>query len=230
WFRSKARTIVSVNARDAIALGKAEEATLVVLVRVDFREGDPETYLMPIAHATGDELKEREQQSAHAIVARLERPGGSPGALYDAVYGKRFSGQLLELFARKRELPGSHGTLRSSPERALRQSPPAPDLRAQVSSAEQSNTSLVFGNEYICKLFRKLDSGTNPELEISRVLTAREDFPNAPSLLGVLEYQSGKRDPATLATLHQYVPHQGDAWELTKGALERFYERCLSLP
>src|SRR5690606_24773672 len=88
WFRSKARTIVSVNARDAIALGKAEEATLVVLVRVDFREGDPETYLMPIAHATGDELKELEQQSAHAIVARLERPGGSPGALYDAVYGK----------------------------------------------------------------------------------------------------------------------------------------------
>jgi maltose alpha-D-glucosyltransferase / alpha-amylase len=229
WFRSKARSIVSVGARDAIVLGKGDQSSLIVFVRVDFREGDPETYLLPLAHATGDELKELEQQSAHAIVARTRFAGGE-GALYDAVYGKQFARQILDLFGRKKELAGTFGTLRSSPEKALRQERPSLELRAQVSSAEQSNTSLIFGNEYICKLFRKLDVGQNPELEISRVLTAREDFPNAPSLLGVLEYQSGKQEPATLATLHRYVPHQGDAWELTKAALERFYERCLSLP
>jgi maltose alpha-D-glucosyltransferase/alpha-amylase len=229
WFRSKARSIVSVSAKDTIVLGKAEASSLIVFVRIDYREGDPETYLLPLAHATGDELKEIEQQSGHAIVART-RFGGGEGILYDAVYGKQFPRQMLDLFGRKKELAGSYGMLRSSPEKALRQERPEPELRAIVSSAEQSNTSLIFGNEYICKLFRKLDAGPNPELEISRVLTEREDFPNAPSLLGVLEYQSGKQEPATLATLHRYVPHQGDAWDLTKGALERFYERCLSLP
>jgi maltose alpha-D-glucosyltransferase/alpha-amylase len=230
WFRSKARSIVSVSARDAIPLGKGGDAALIVFVRVDFREGDPETYLVPLAQAAGDEQKEIELASAHAIVARLERSGSPPSILYDAAYGKRFCGQLLDLMSRKKDIVGSLGTLRSSPEKELRQNRPPPDLRAHVSSAEQSNTSLVFGNEYICKLFRKLDNGTNPELEISRVLTARQDFPNAPSLLGVLEYQAGKQEPATLATLHRFVPHQGDAWELTKSALERYYERCLTLP
>ena len=75
WFRSKARSIVSVSAKDAITLGKGQEAVLIVFVRVDFREGDPETYLLPLAHATGDELKELELQSSQAIVARLESPG-----------------------------------------------------------------------------------------------------------------------------------------------------------
>jgi maltose alpha-D-glucosyltransferase/alpha-amylase len=230
WFRSKARSIVGVGARDAIVIGKDDAASLIMFVRVDFREGDPETYLLPIAHASGEEQAAIEQQAAHAIVARTRFDNGQAGILYDAVYSKQFSMQLLDLFGRKKEVAGSFGTLRSSPEKALRQQRPAPELRAVVSSAEQSNTSLVFGSEYICKLFRKLDSGMNPELEISRVLTEREDFPNAPSLLGVLEYQSGRQEPATLATLHRYVPHQGDAWELTKGALERYYERCLSLP
>jgi maltose alpha-D-glucosyltransferase/alpha-amylase len=235
WFRSKARSIVGVGARDAVVLGKGAMAngggpSLIVFVRVDFREGDPETYLLPLAHATGEELAHIEQQSPHAIVARTRFSNGQEGILYDAVYGKHFSAQLLDLFARKREVAGSFGSLRSTPERTFRQERKDPELRAVVSSAEQSNTSLVFGSEYICKLFRKLEPGNNPELEISRALTERKDFPNAPSLLGVLEYQSGKHEPATLATLHRYVPHQGDAWELTKGALERYYERCLSLP
>jgi maltose alpha-D-glucosyltransferase / alpha-amylase len=230
WFRSKARSIVSLSARDAIPLGKGAAASLIVFVRVDFREGDPETYLVPVAHATGEALEELERQSMHAIIARTRNGSGQEGALYDALYGKHFSGLLLDLFGRKKELAGSFGTLRSSPEKALRQERPAPELRGHVSSAEQSNTSLVYDNQYICKLFRKLDIGVNPELELSRVLTEREDFPNAPSLLGVLEYQAGKQEPATLATLHRYVPNQGDAWELTKGALQRFYESCLALP
>ena len=236
WFRSKARAIVSVAVKDSIALGTGEGAALLLFVHLGFREGDPETYLLPIAIATGDEARELELSAPQAIVARTRSIGGAGGGgavegmLYDAVYGKHFAAQLLQLAARKREIPGAHGALRSTPEKELRQARQDGELRAQLSSAEQSNTSLVFGTQYICKLFRKLDSGQSPELEISRALTERGDFPNAPSLLGVLEYQSGKQEPATIATLHRYVPNQGDAWELTKNALERFFERCLALP
>jgi maltose alpha-D-glucosyltransferase/alpha-amylase len=231
WFRSKARAIVSVAVRDAIAIGSGQGAALLLFVHLAFREGDPETYLLPIAFASDDEARELEHSAPQAIIARTRPPAdGREGVLYDAVYGKHFPEQLLGLASRKRELPGAHGTLRSSPEKELRQSRPDGELRAQLSAAEQSNTSMVFGTQYICKLFRKLDSGQSPELEISRALTERGDFPNAPSLLGVLEYQAGKQEPATLATLHRYVPNQGDAWDLTKNALERFFESCLTLP
>jgi len=231
WFRSKARSIVSVALRDAIVIGAGPGAALLLFVHLAFREGDPETYLLPLGFASDDEARELEHSAPQAIVARTRPPAeGREGVLYDAVYGKHFAQQLLGLTSRKRELPGAHGTLRSSPEKELRQSRPDGELRAQLSAAEQSNTSMVFGTQYICKLFRKLDSGQSPELEISRALTERGDFPNAPSLLGVLEYQAGKQEPATLATLHRYVPNQGDAWDLTKNALERFFESCLTLP
>jgi maltose alpha-D-glucosyltransferase / alpha-amylase len=231
WFRSKARSIVSVGIREAVPLGRAESAAVLSLVQVHFREGDPETYVLPLALATGEEARQLEQQMPQAVVARtLRAEPVEEGVLYDAVYGPHFQKHLLELFARKRDIPGTSGALRSWPEKPGRPGPVPENLSASVSSAEQSNTSLVFGSEYICKMFRKLEIGPNPELEISRVLTEHPDFSNAPSLLGVLEYQSAKQEPAAIATLHRFVANQGDAWGLTRDALETFYERCLALP
>jgi maltose alpha-D-glucosyltransferase / alpha-amylase len=229
WFRSKARSMVSVVIQDAVAMSQGEVA--LAFVQVEFREGNPETYCVALTLAYGEEARQLAQQYPQAIVARTTRTeSGEEGVLYDAIYGKAFSRQLFELFRSKKELAGRYGVLRSTPDRALREEAPRNELAGAVSSAEQSNTSLVFGNEYICKLFRKQEPGPNPELEISRFLTARATFPHAPGLLGVIEYQAPKQEPATLATLHRYLPHQSDAWELTRNALERFYERCLAMP
>jgi maltose alpha-D-glucosyltransferase/alpha-amylase len=231
WFRSKARSIVAVSVKDAIPVSQGESAVWLVLAQVDFRQGDPETYCLPLALASGDEAHKLEQHTPQAIVARTRMAeGGAEGVLYDGVYGKAFPNALLDLLSRRKELPGNVGVLRSWPERQLRQEPTKSDLAGTVSSAEQSNTSLLFGSEYICKLLRKQDFGPSPELEIGRFLSARGAFPNAPELLGVLEYHTPKQEPATLATLHRYVAHQGDAWELTRNALERFYEQCLTQP
>jgi maltose alpha-D-glucosyltransferase/alpha-amylase len=62
------------------------------------------------------------------------------------------------------------------------------------------------------------------------MLTEQERFSHAPELLGAIEYQSGRQEAATLATLQRYVPHQGDAWNLTRDALGSYFERCLALP
>jgi maltose alpha-D-glucosyltransferase/alpha-amylase len=231
WFRSKSRSIVSVTVREAIPLGREESAVMLALIQVDFREGDPETYVLPLALGSGEDARQRDQQTPQAVIAYTKVMGtGEEGILYDAAYGPHFPRHLIDLFNRRKDIPGTAGTLRSYPERASRQTPSSNELVATVSGAEQSNTSLIYGSEYICKMFRKLDNGPNPELEISRVLSEQADFSNAPKLLSVLEYQYGKQDPAALATLHRFVPHQGDAWALTRDALESFYELCLALP
>jgi maltose alpha-D-glucosyltransferase/alpha-amylase len=225
WFRSKARAIASLTSQAGPVLGKEGAASQFVFLQVSYREGDRETYCLPLASAQGEEAKEIELKYPHAVVAHT--PGD--GILYDAAYGRHLASQLLDLFARRRELPSDTGTLRSTPEKALRQVSVADEPKGTVSSAEQSNTSIVFGNEYVCKLFRKLEPGSNPELEISRVLTERS-FAHSPPLLGVIEHQAGRHEPATLATLHRFVPNQGDAWQMTRDVLERFFERCLTLP
>src|SRR6185295_7623005 len=170
-------------------------------VQVEFREGDPETYLLPVASARGEEARRIAQQAAQALIVHSKPANGADEViLYDAVYGPHLAEHLLELFARRRELPTAQGVLRSWPVKSPRGGVLKRGLPATVSSAEQSNTSLVFGGEYICKLFRKLDRGVNPEIEIGRVLAEQGDLAHTPALLGAIEYQGHRQEPATLAT------------------------------
>ncbi len=66
----------------------------------------------------------------------------------------------------------------------------------------------------------------NPDLEIGRLLTETIKFPNTPKVLGALEYETSKREPATVAILEEYVENEGDAWNYTLDYLSRFFERA----
>src|SRR6185369_14567078 len=93
-----------------------------------------------------------------------------------------------------------------------------------INKTEQSNSSIIYGDRLILKLFRRLEPGLNPDLEISGYLTARK-FPNSPALAGALEYRSPSDEPITVAVLSAFVPGCKDAWEFTLDTLSRFYER-----
>jgi len=102
-------------------------------------------------------------------------------------------------------------------------------LEVNIPRADQSNSSLVFDDRFIMKLFRKVEPGENPDLEVGRFLSDRARFPNVPSLCGALEYRAaGGDEPGTVAVLHQLVPNEGDAWSHALGSLGRYYERLLS--
>ncbi len=92
--------------------------------------------------------------------------------------------------------------------------------------AEQSNSSVVFGDELVLKVFRRLEPGVNPELEMLRFLSARE-FPNIAALAGWYEY-SGELMHATLGILQEFVGEARDGWELAmddpEGLLTRIGE------
>ena len=93
---------------------------------------------------------------------------------------------------------------------------------------EQSNTSIIYGDKYILKVFRRLDSGLNPDLEIGRFLTEEQQFTHAPDVLGYLEYQRRRGEPLTVAILLRLVPNQGTGWQYTLDALGQYLERGLS--
>ncbi len=94
--------------------------------------------------------------------------------------------------------------------------------------AEQSNTSVVYGDRLILKLFRRVDEGVNPDLEIGAFLTDKARFPHIPPVAGALEYRRGRGEPMTLAILQGYVPNEGDAWRYTLDILNRYFERVLA--
>jgi len=78
-------------------------------------------------------------------------------------------------------------------------------------SAEQSNTSLIIGDAVIAKLFRKLESGVQPDVEVTRFLTSEAHFPNTPPLVATMRFeQHGVTTVAGMA--QQYLPGSSDAW------------------
>jgi maltose alpha-D-glucosyltransferase/alpha-amylase len=105
---------------------------------------------------------------------------------------------------------------------------PVPD--PSIMKAEQSNTSVRFGEDLILKVYRRVDAGVNPDLEIGRFLTEETDFENIAPVVGAVVYRPTGGGEATLGMLQRFVPNEGDAWQYSIDALRSFWERCLALP
>jgi maltose alpha-D-glucosyltransferase/alpha-amylase len=87
---------------------------------------------------------------------------------------------------------------------------------------------MLFENKFFLKLYRKLEEGVNPDVEITRFLTERAHFPNVPAFAGTIEYRRDKAEPSVVCVLQSAVPAEGDAWSLTLDAVGRYYERVLA--
>jgi maltokinase len=193
WFGSKARLIRGVICRDRIRLGPG---TLYV-VFVGFAEpvGELERYV---------------------VALRPTEPAAD--AFDDPAFGRA----LLDVVRRGGEVRGERGLLVGRPGRAFPADIPH-DVTAHRLKGEQSNTSVVFGDRLIMKVFRRLSDGLNPDLEITRFLTEHTTFRGTPRLAGALEYYADNRGAVerfadvsgvvTLAVLQEYVAGARDGWD-----------------
>ncbi len=292
WFGGKGRSVRSSEVRAVVRIDSPDgpperdrwPAVCLTLIELEYREEEPETYVVPLAFARahsrgrdrglsrgqtrgqnrsqdrgqagpGEEspaerlLRERPEAAlARAELTDGKQPGAATahGVLYDAVFDPALGRRLLEAIEWQRTFPsgptreasggsegGDEGRVVARRAEAFAALRGGGDLPARLLTAEQSNTSVLFGDRLILKLFRKLEPGENPDLEIGRFLTEQTDFRNIPPVAGSIEYrpargpnQSG--EPATLAILQGYVDNQGDAWRFTLDFLSRYFERVLS--
>ena len=122
------------------------------------------------------------------------------------------------------------GRLDARASTALAQAQAPHRLPSRIGSAEQSNTSILYGKEYILKLFRRLQPGENPDVEIGRYLTEVAHFPRIAPFLGEISITQGDGDKTTIAMLQQLVRNQGDGWEWFVGQVESSLERIAGAP
>ncbi len=91
-------------------------------------------------------------------------------------------------------------------------------------NAEQSNSSVVYDKRLVLKMFRRVEPGLNPDLEIGVFLMEKSSFRNVPPLAGYIEYLDEHGATSSLGMLQGYVANQGDAWQFTLRALAEYYE------
>ncbi len=242
WFAAKARRIKSVTIKESIAVCERPRAAHLMIAQVSFEEQGPEDYLVALGVAGATYAAWLEANHPRAVIAkvcmneehgRARASAGSPeesGVLYDAIVDSDFTGALLGAMARRRRLSGRDGHMEGTRTRAFGKvvGKLEEPLTPRVSQAEQSNTSVVFGDRAMMKIYRKPSEGLTPELEIGRFLATRREFANTPPLAASLTYRRGRDEPITVALLHGYMPSQGDAWGYTLDELGRFFERAVA--
>jgi len=229
WFSGKARQVKSTRIREAIPVDEADAQ--IALVDVDYVEGDPDLYAVPLSFATGDRAEQLLTYHPETVVCRVQvRDADEDGVLYDALRNEALGARLLAGMAQDERWSGSREAVSASSVGTLDLDDTDEPLTPTLSHAEQSNSSLIYGHRYILKLYRRLESGINPDLEITRALT-EQGFPHIPPVAGFLEVRRNRRsEPMTMGLLQDYVANEGDAWAYTQDVLGRFYERLLSQP
>jgi maltose alpha-D-glucosyltransferase/alpha-amylase len=229
WFGGKARTIRHVGITESISLEEVDAR--LALIGVEYTDGEPETYALPLAFARGARAEQVMHDWRPAVLARLqsEDPEGT-GLLYDALWDPGFARGLLGAIARRRRFKGAGRELAASPSAAFREILGEASPEPSILKGEQSNTSIAFGDRFVLKLFRRLEEGINPDLEVGRFLTERTTFRCSPPVAGWLAIRDERdgREPLTLGVLHGFVANEGDAWSYTLDVLGRYFERVLT--
>lgn len=228
WFGGKGRGIERCEIADVILLPANGDSAAVVITRVVYTIGPPETYALTLAFADGAEAESLGRESARSIVVRVI-VDGRERLLCEAVRVRGFAPVLLEAVARGRRFGGRVGELWAVPAPAFDKvrGSEAERLAATVLEGEQSNTSILFGGRLILKLIRRVESGPHPDEEIGLFLSEVPGFENSPPLAGVIRYHPPGGQPMSIGLLHGYIPNEGDAWRFTVEAVRLFLERVM---
>jgi maltose alpha-D-glucosyltransferase/alpha-amylase len=229
WFGGKGRAINTVTVTDSIPFTGDDETYVLLLIEVAYAEEGTEAVILPIHFAVQDSALQLLKESPEAVIARL-RVDEVEGILYDAVYSGRLREALFRMVAQSRrtrvrggELAGRRTRLFT---RLLAGGPPPAD--SQILRSEQGNTSILFDNRYLFKLFRRAEEGIRPEEEMMRFLTETVHFEGIAPFVGALEYRRPGAGPVTLALVHRYLPGHSDAWKFALDEVTRYFDLVLT--
>ncbi len=225
WFGGKARTLRQMRVVEQLAIDE-DPRSRVWFIEVSYLEGATETYALPVRIATSDAARRLLRNSPHAVLASFA--GRKTAVLHDATFDDTFRKALLKTISKQSRSRGNAGELVGVSGAALAKDGAGEPQQTQLLGAEQSNSSMLYDGKYFLKLYRKIEDGPNPDVEITRFLTERARFENVPTFLGAVEYQRPRNEPTVLCLLQTAITAEGDAWTMTLDSVSRYYERVLA--
>ena len=225
WFGSKARTFRSLKIVEQPSISDDADSAQLWLVEVSYLDAPTETYVLPVSIASGETARALSQAAPHAIIARFA--GNDENVLFDATWDVKCRSRLFDTIARREIVKARAGELVGITAKDFEADQFTSPQNSQVLGAEQSNSSMLFDNKFFLKLYRKIEDGVNPDVEITRFLTEHTKFPNVPAFVGAIEYRRPKAEPTVVCLLQSAVTNEGDVWSLTLDAVGRYYERVL---
>ncbi len=222
WFGSKSRQISGYKVRDFELLDAGPDLLGLLLLEINYAEGEPELYQLPLAFKPLDQVPPAITIQPDGAALVLHTPQGEVWA-YDAFSEDPICRALYQNIYDNSEYALQQGKLifRSLPDRL-----DSRDLSSiKRISTEQSNTSIIYNNKFILKAFRKLSFGLNPDFEVPYYLSSETSFEYVPKVDGYFEYTPRNEAPVSMGVLQDFIPNEGDGYNVTLDYVRDFYIR-----
>lgn len=220
WYGGKASTLKYIDVVDYFKMTSKKNTYYGVLLEVNFKEAFYQHYFMPLAFMSKEEL------DTSTVIAPVKM-GNQEGFLVDALHQEDFRKMLFDNIIKSKETKGNKLIFHkgSTIENQEYES-------SRFMGLEQSNTSIIYNDIYVLKIFRRIYVSTNPDYEISRFLTERMHFPNSPAYTGSINLALSEGN-ITLGLMQELVPNQGDAWkfmlEQTDGVFDNLKRKKIKI-
>jgi maltose alpha-D-glucosyltransferase/alpha-amylase len=225
WFGAKDQAVERVELATTSTVPGTSPPVLLTELVVKSARGSSR-YLLPLGFVPEEELTTAlPQQLALARVRRAKHVG----LLTDAYALDSFVRRLTELLLADARIPTGAGELRFIRTARLQTITLGPDAEVRRSQVEQSNSSIIVGQQMIIKLFRRIHAGPHPEAEMGLYLS-EQGYNNIAPLLGEISRLSNDGELYVLGIAQAFIFNQGDAWNWTQNMLDRAIQTVIVLP
>ena len=228
WFNIKQRKIESLKIFDVIPInGKHHDFEgFTLILEVTFFEGLYEKYRLVVGFTKGREEKKLISNHPDSIITSIII-NGRKGVLFDASYSENYRKTMFQLFKRHSTVTTNTAVVKFYVDDQLKTLLEDPKLEKEnrLVEAKQKHVIIQYNKKFIVKLYRKIDRGTDRDVEICDYLCKKKNFKFVPEYLGQIEYTKKGDIKRTLAIVQEYVPNYGTARQYFSDALNRFYER-----
>ncbi len=211
WYGGKASTLKYIEVVDSFKITSKKNTYFGVLLEVNFKEAFYQHYFMPLSFMSEEEL------DTHTIIAPIKMKE-QEGFLVDALHQEDFRKLLFDKILSS----GDKSDTKVKFHKGIK----LEDKEYKSSKfmgVEQSNTSIIYNNTLVLKIFRRIYISTNPDYEISRFLTERMNFKSSPAYTGSISVVLTEGN-ITLGLMQELVPNQGDAWQFMLEKVDKIFE------
>lgn len=224
WFAGKARIQKAFKVTTALEIPIEESMALLMIVTVSYEDGEIENYLLPVSFIDASHNKD----IAPKGIITLAYINNKRGIIVDAIYDERFQQAIFYHLAHAENIGQAKGKVDFTRGKGFL----GEDINAPISSrvlpVDSSNSAIVFGDKYFLKLYRKLFTETNPEVDMVEFITEHSNFAFIPAFAGSLVWKEDLKPDITLGMMQRMVENQADSWVQTGEQLEDFVDAFIA--
>lgn len=227
WFQPEGRPIYSIAIETSVDLNFLKNKVRLLIVGVSYGTGFPETYQLACIFIREEDARRIITEHPEAVLANATIDG-EPGILCDAFYTEEFQQFLLSSLAKSDTLNCNKDQLVFAAKKPVQDFIQANrDITVKMHTGDERNTAITYNNTFFLKMYRKIEPGVNPDVELSQFLAEEAGFGEVPRFYGTITWK-GSKGSFVLGILQQLIENHGSGHSFMLERINNFIERILA--